>query len=469
MSTLVLLDAARAWGATASIAAYATLCVGVWWRHRRTVTAHRRARAALQPAAHDAPGWTVAYASQTGSAEDIALQTAQTLHLAGLSVRLCALDELDATTLAQTTRLLLVVSTYGEGDPPDNAARFARDMLTTSAPGIKHLHYGVLALGDRDYSHFCGFGRMLDTWLQAAGAQPLFERIEAHQLDANALTAWRHQLSHLAGTTDAPDWSGPTFSDWRLTERRLLNPGSVGAAVYHLELEPCDGPLPDWQAGDLAQILPPSTTTDGAAPRHRDYSIASLPSDGRVHLLVRLHRHADGTPGSVSGWLGLHAAVGERVALRLREHRAFQIQGNAARPLILIGNGTGMAGLRSHLKTRAAQPTDTRATCWLIFGERQAAHDFHHQAEITAWQRAGVLERLDAVFSRDQPERRYVQHALREAADTLRDWVERGAAIYVCGSLQGMASDVDQALRALLGDSTVEGLTQAGRYRRDVY
>ena len=73
------------------------------------------------------------------------------------------------------------------------------------------------------------------------------------------------------------------------------------------------------------------------------------------------------------------------------------------------------------------------------------------------------------MFSRDQPERRYVQHRLRECADELRRWIEAGAAIYVCGNLKGMAPAVDAALVEILGAATVETLAADGGYRRDVY
>ena len=112
--------------------------------------------------------------------------------------------------------------------------------------------------------------------------------------------------------------------------------------------------------------------------------------------------------------------------------------------MILIGNGTGLAGLRALLKARLAAG---RHRNWLVFGERQAAHDWFCRAEIEGWRDAGGIERLDAVFSRDQEERRYVQHLLREQAGTVRAWIDAGAAVYVCGSLQGMAGGVDDAAR----------------------
>ena len=80
-----------------------------------------------------------------------------------------------------------------------------------------------------------------------------------------------------------------------------------------------------------------------------------------------------------------------------------------------------------------------------------------------------MLERLDLTFSRDQAERIYVQHRLRETADLVRAWVADGATIMVCGSLEGMSREVHAALADILGAEGLEALTDQGRYRRDVY
>jgi sulfite reductase (NADPH) flavoprotein alpha-component len=162
----------------------------------------------------------------------------------------------------------------------------------------------------------------------------------------------------------------------------------------------------------------------------------------------------------------VHAPLGGSVALRVRRHASFRIGDNAGRPLILIGNGTGLAGLRAHLKARAGTG---KPPVWLIYGERQSAHDAHYGAELEAWAAQGLLARLDRVYSRDQAERRHVQHLLAERAETLREWLADDAAIYVCGSLQGMATAVDAVLREAVGDACVDRLIEQGRYRRDVY
>jgi sulfite reductase (NADPH) flavoprotein alpha-component len=435
---------------------YALVCLAPYLRVRRK----RRAAGISKAAAAASPGWIVAYASQTGNAEELAQQTLATLKLAGIPAQLSELSELCAEDLQRAERILFLVSTYGEGDAPDAAAAFS-GRLMTSALALPQLRYAVLALGDKSYTHYCGFGRALDQWLQAQGAQTLFPRVEVDRSAAPAIAQWCQQLSHLAGTSDAPDWSAPAFDEWTLSERVLLNPGSAGAPLYHLQLTPASGALPEWQSGDLVQVAAP-----GDPARAREYSIASIPADGSVQLLVRLHTHQDGSHGMASGWLTQQATLGQSVQLRLRQHKRFRLEDNAERPLILIGNGSGIAGLRGHLKARALAG-QTRN--WLLFGERNAAHDYHYRAELDGWQRDGVLAQLDMVFSRDQTERRYVQDRLAEQAGQIRAWIAHGAAIYICGSLDGMAGGVDQALAAILGRSALDDLAAACRYRRDVY
>jgi len=452
----------RLLGAAAVLLAYAALCAFIYRAERSKRENSEQAAAALGAATEGVTPILVAFASQTGFAEQLAWQSARLLHTAGVPVRVLPLGQLTLDELARAERALFIVSTSGEGDAPDNGARFAQQVMAGDV-ALPQLHHAVLALGDRSYANFCGFGRRLDAWLQAHGASALFDRIELDNEDATALTAWQHQVAHLAGTTDLPDWQAPAFEDWQLVERHVLNAGSVGAPVCHLVLAPSAGAaLPMWEAGDLVQVRAP-----GDPARPREYTISSVPADGHLHLLVRQERHADGSLGCASGWLTEQAPVGAVVPLRVRAHSSFHIGNNAARPLVLIGNGTGFAGLRSHLKTRAA--STTRPPAWLLFGERQSAHDRYFGDEIDSWLAQGVLAHADLVFSRDQEQRLYVQHRVLEHAQRLREWVAEGAAIYVCGSLEGMASGVDAALAEVLGTDELARLADAGRYRRDVY
>ncbi|UOD30483.1 flavodoxin domain-containing protein [Massilia violaceinigra] len=447
---MMTVDPVRWGGAAAAVAAYAGMCLALL----------RARRAVHKDSGGEHADWLVAYASQTGTGEALAQHTVATLRTGGLSARALSVEHLDQASLRGAARILFIASTYGEGDAPDSAARLAR-LLDDPGMDLGRLHYGVLALGDSTYANYCGFGRRLDAALQARGAQALFARVEVDRGRSAAIEAWQHHLSHLAGTSDAPDWSAPAYGDWRIASRRLLNPGSAGAPVYRIDLLPAAGPLPAWEAGDLVQVSAPG---DPAYPR--EYSIASTMAEGCLSLLVRLHQREDGSVGLASGWLCREAREGAPVLLRVRQHSRFRIGDNAGRPLILIGNGTGIAGLRAHLQRRAEAG---QARNWLVFGERQAAHDHFCAADIAAWQRAGMLDALSVVFSRDGGSERYVQHALAARAAELQAWVAEGAAIYVCGSLRGMAGAVHATLEAVLGLDTVAMLDEAGRYRRDVY
>jgi sulfite reductase (NADPH) flavoprotein alpha-component len=412
------------------------------------------------------PPILVAFASQTGFAAEIADRTAQSLQAAGTPVMLASLRDIDEQILRNTRHALFVVSTTGEGDAPDSAAGFVSKVLGSSMP-LPELSYGVLALGDREYANYCAFGHRLDQWLRHQGASALFDVIEVDNGDEGSLRHWQHQLSVLSNSPDLPDWEAPRYEHWQLAARTLVNPGSAGEACFHIELRPTEGANTNWQAGDIAEIDPHNSTWDGKREPlpHREYSIASLPADGAIHLLVRQMRRPDGQPGLGSGWLTATARIGEEIALRVRANPNFHAPKDDV-PLILVGNGTGMAGLRALLKARIAE---RRYRNWLIFGERSAAHDRFYGDEIEQWRAAGRVARVDWVFSRDQPERRYVQHCLRDCADELRRWVADGAAIYVCGSLQGMAPSVDAALSDVLGAGLLEELAISGRYRRDVY
>ena len=190
-----------------------------------------------------------------------------------------------------------------------------------------------------------------------------------------------------------------------------------------------------------------------------------MAADGVLQLIVRQAVQADGSLGLGSGWLTEYLPEGGQLLARVRRNSGFHLPDDN-RPLLLIGNGTGLAGLRSLLRARALAGQGRN---WLLFGERNRACDFFCGDELQTALAAGELQHLDLVFSRDQAHKRYVQDLLREQHERLRAWLDEGAALYICGSLQGMAGGVDAALRDLLGDEAVQALIEEGRYRRDVY
>ncbi|TPG26574.1 PepSY domain-containing protein [Variovorax guangxiensis] len=440
---------------------------------RRTKKAVRAERARFGQGATASGGEAVliAFATQTGQAERLALQTAGALKSAGIAAVIKPVSELTADVLAHFKKALWIVSTFGEGDPPDTARAFARG-FARPGPDLLHLQYGVLALGDRRYATFCGFGRKLDHDLRSRSAQALFPMVEVDVNDGAALGTWRAALGRVFGLSAdaASSWPAadakadvPAFESWRLVRRQLLNPGSEGDPLYEIELS---GPASaSWAPGALAELVPPAPPAAGdAVMAPRSYSVASLPSDGGLQLLVRQTRHANGL-GVASGWLTVGAAIGAEVPLRLIANPSFTLVDDDP-PCIFIGNGSGFAGLRAHLRERVRRGHGRN---WLVYGERTSRHDAFFVDELATWRAAGLLARADIAYSRDQPERVYVQDKLRAAADELPVWVNEGAVIYVCGSLAGMAPGVDAALADVLGADAFDELIALGRYRRDVY
>ncbi len=480
---------------------------------RRKKRAMLRARGALQPGVAQADGWLIGFASQSGFAEQLAWQTAGQLQAAGLPVSVQSLAKLDEQMLRQAHNALFVLSTFGDGEAPDSARGFERKLLG-QALDLEHLRYAVLALGDRQYQHFCGFAQRVQHWLAAQGAKHLFDAVQVDAGDATALASWQRQLGELTGAQ--PLYQGETpYGLWTLARRELLNPHSQGAPTYWLGLRAEQAV--EWAAGDILEVLPRQAEAkvqawlqghgvDGSQPVElagvrqplqqalagkqlpdsfahlvglhaqallnalvplsaREYSIASLASDGVLELLVRQERHADGSLGLGSGWLTDSAPLHGQLLARVRRNSGFHAPEDE-RPVILIGNGSGLAGLRSLLKARIVAG-HTRN--WLLFGERNAAHDFYCRDELQGWLAGGELARLDLAFSRDQAQKIYVQDRLRESAESLRAWLADGASLYVCGSLAGMAAGVDEVLHELLGEAGVLALIEQGRYRRDVY
>ncbi|GGK11608.1 sulfite reductase subunit alpha [Luteimonas terricola] len=523
-------SARQGWLAALLLAAYVGASVARLWRTRRGERA-QAASDATDARAPEADEWLVIHASQTGQAFELAQRTAESLRAAGLRARLRDIARLDAATLTAARQALFVASTTGEGDPPDPAAAFIRAAMRPdlALPGLR---YAVLALGDRSYQNYCAFGHALDQWLRGAGASPLFDLVEVDNGDPAALRHWQHHLGVAAGAPELPDWSPASYAPWTLAARRELNPGSVGGAVHEVRLSPPAGSHPQWRAGDIAEIgprqapsavaallvatgldpatqvrvgdaraslrdllsrshLPAAEDVQGLDAQalaarlqplpHREYSIASVPGEGALRLLLRRMLRPDGSPGVGSGWLCDHAPAGGMIDLRTRANPGFRGPATDV-PLVLVGNGTGIAGLRAHLAERVAAGGHRS---WLLFGERHADRDFHLREDILQWLDDGALARLDLAFSRDGDgaglpasaatgdnaamHRGYVQDALRTEAARLRQWVDDGATILVCGSLKGMAPGVDAVLREVLGKERVEELLVAGRYRRDVY
>ena len=480
-------------------------------RKQKKLTLAARNTSATAHIDPNATPWLIVYASQTGVAEQLAWRTATSLQEAHQPVTVKAIQLLSTEDLLQKQQILFVASTYGTGAAPDLALNFEKNILN-SRLDLSHLKFAVLALGSSEYAeNYCRFGHRIAAWLTENGAQAWFSTIEVDNSNNADIQRWNQALARVTKLNLSAMSIDKTFDQWQLLKRELLNPNSLGAPVFNIELQAQHAVT--WQAGDIAQIQPGNSpqriqafltqyqidadTQVGALQQTiqqalwnrdltvavkpftnlahlleqlpllalREYSIASIPTQQMLRLVVRQQSSPDGELGLGSGWLTQHLQLHDFVALRIRTNTSFHLITDN-RPIICIGNGTGIAGLMSllHARTRLDYTEN-----WLIFGERQQAHDYFYQNLIQAWQNTAMIKRLDLAFSRDQAEKVYVHHKLRQHADELKKWIAQGAVIYVCGSIQGMATDVEQALIDILGADKVDELRQSGRYRRDVY
>ncbi|ENV96447.1 hypothetical protein F937_00153 [Acinetobacter calcoaceticus ANC 3680] len=480
-------------------------------RKQKKLTQAARQSLAGQYIDPNAKPWLITYATQTGVAEQLAWSTATSLQEAHQPVLVKPVQQLTQSDLEQHEQVLFVISTYGTGDAPDLATSFAKKLLKANLD-LKHMNYAVLALGSKEYPDtYCSFGHAVDAWLKTNGAHALFNTIEVDNAQLADIQNWNQALAKATKLDLHAVNLEKVFDTWKLQQRDLLNPNSLGQPAYNIELNAKHEAI--WQAGDIAEIQPgnsperihaflqkhhilknakvdsleisiekalwnkdltseiePFANLDHLLEQlptlpTREYSIASIPSQQVLRLVVRQQHDESGNLGLGSGWLTQHTQVNDDVALRIRTNESFHLIDDN-RPIICIGNGTGIAGLMSLLHTRTRHDYTEN---WLIFGERQRGCDFFYASTIEAWQTTGMLKRLDLAFSRDQEQRVYVQDVIRQNAEELVSWIERGAVLYVCGSIDGMASGVDQALVEILGDEQVDELRQQGRYRRDVY
>jgi sulfite reductase (NADPH) flavoprotein alpha-component len=217
----------------------------------------------------------------------------------------------------------------------------------------------------------------------------------------------------------------------------------------------------------------------------RLYSIASslAAHPGEVQLcvgIVRYETHGRKKTGLCTGFLADYAPMREKsIPIYVQESRHFRLPQDKTRDIIMVGPGTGIAPFRAFLEQRAVDGATGRN--WLIFGEQRRATDFLYENDFTAWQKQGKLHRLDLAFSRDQAEKVYVQHRMKQNAAELWAWLQAGANFYVCGDAHRMAKDVHQALIDIVREQgnlspeaaadyvNVTLMKTERRYLRDVY
>ena len=251
-----------------------------------------------------------------------------------------------------------------------------------------------------------------------------------------------------------------------------------------------DGQAREWIAGrqlvDLIANFPIAldaeklrALTRPLAPRA--YSIASSRREvgDEAHLLisaVRYESHGRARKGVASNYIAERLKKGRRVRVKLKPNKHFALPA-ADKDVIMVGPGTGVAPFRAFVQERRA--TEASGRSWLFFGDRTFTHDFLYQLD---WQDAlkdGALTRMDVAFSRDTPEKIYVQHKLWDRRAELVGWLDGGAYFYVCGDAKAMAKDVRSALVRAFADvksltpeaaeQAVVTLEREKRYLQDTY
>jgi sulfite reductase (NADPH) flavoprotein alpha-component len=534
---------------------------------------------------------TILYGSQTGNAKGVAKVLAQQATDAGLTVDLKNMSEFKPKSIKNIPHLLIVASTNGEGEPPDDAIALHEFLSSKKAPKLDNLHYSVLALGDSSYEYFCQTGKDFDEYLAKLGAKAITPRIDCDVDYEDDAKAWSDsivdQAKELLGSTDklAPVVNLPTAGAESLYSKQNPYQAELSVSqkitgrdsakdVRHVEIDLAESGL-TYQPGDalgvwfsndevlvdelikalalnaedsielsgeqitLKQALVEkleitqtsvsfmqfwaelsqndvllSLVTDKNATREyaaktqvvdviksasakiaaqdfvnalrkltpRLYSIASSQAevDEEVHLTVGLveYQTEEATRnGGASGFLGKRLEEGETVKVFIEHNDNFRLPTDGNTPVIMVGPGTGVAPFRAFMQEREAN--DATGDHWMFFGDQTFTEDFLYQVEWQGYLKSGLLTRIDLAFSRDQVEKIYVQDRIRENAQEVYAWLERGAHLYICGDMNRMAKDVEATLLDIIaeqGKKTAEqaeqylkDLRNAKRYQKDVY
>ena len=219
--------------------------------------------AASQPAAGQKI--SILWGSQTGNSESLAKKTAKAMAKAGFTPEVYDMAEYKKEKLSQEQLLLIITSTYGDGDPPDNAMDLHAWLLSDAAPQLEGLQYSVLALGDTDYPDFCKVGIEFDERLAELGAKQITPRIDCDVDFDDEYEAWRGGIMAALGTQSATSQDEEDdaeqgyskknpFPSAILVNKNLNGEGSA-KETYHIEMS-LEGSELEYQTGDALGVYP---------------------------------------------------------------------------------------------------------------------------------------------------------------------------------------------------------------------
>ena len=404
-------------------------------------------------------GTVLLVGSEGGSTWGFAATLHKALRAAGQGVHVAALSTFDASRLAHAKHVIILASTYGDGDEPASARGFLAKLHAMEMPPAAEL--AVLGFGDSSFPAFCGYAERISSLAARKGWPQFLGLATVDRQSAQDFARWGSELGAVFGM--ALDLVHqpvlPALTPLTLVSRRdygadVQAPSSIlrfSLPAPSLWQRVTGAGFTRFEAGDLLGIIPEGSSVP------RFYSLASGAADGFIEIVVRRQ------PGGLcSGQLTM-LEPGQTASAVLKSNPAFRA-GEGMVPVILVGAGSGIGPLVGFIRANAR-----RRPMHLFFGMRHAASDFLYAEELSRWHEQGRLTSLVTATSRGrQPH--YVQDVLRMEASEVVALIGQGARIMVCGG-RDMAAGVREALAHILAPAGLSPamLKAEGRYVEDVY
>lgn len=430
--------------AALTVPVLATTGTFIWWQRRRAMPQLKGN--SLRHLADT----IVLVGSETNTTWGFAISLSKGMQTAGCQVHVAPMNQL-TNSYPNAQRLLILTSTYGDGDAPASANQFLHKL--ERMPSSMILPWTVLGFGDRQFCSFCAFADAVSKALQQRNWPQLLPTDYVDRQSGPSFERWGEKLGKAINIPLELDYSPPprTTQSLMLSERKDYGL-AVNAHTCVLQFKSTNGKsLPTFAAGDLVGILPP----DCNAPRF--YSLASTNKDGVLEICVRRQEQ-----GLCSNYL-YNMRVGECADIFIQKNAQFK-PSKGKNPIILIGAGTGIGPLMGFIRANK-----THRPMHLYWGGRLAESDFLYQDELKSCLTDKRLSQLHVAFSRC-PEPIYVQDKLLEKAVQIRELVADNAQIMLCGGRR-MASDVHITMNTILAPLSldVEALKKLNLYLEDTY